>query len=243
MTSADRIRDEEPVAQPDPSRGTPSFEEDLAALKQKLITMAGRVENMVNQAIKGFLLRQEDLGVRIKREDAEVNRFEMDIDELAVQLLEKVTRQQDRRLLVVAMKISGELERVGDEATTIARRAQELTREPFRESAVELLAITTLALGMFEDALGAFTTRDPARARLVIPRDAEVDFLHKGLHRELMNSMMAQPALIPGCLHIMVISKSLERIADHATNVAEEVVYLYEGQDIRHGGKTAAAKV
>ena len=209
-------------------------EEDSAALKQKLLTMAERVEGMVDRAIKGLLLHHENLARGIKENDNEVDSFEKQIDELALALLAKTTQPAELRLLVVSMKISNNLERVGDEATTIARRAQELLGKAFPETAVDLLAISILALGMLRDALQAFVDRDPAKARLVIPRDEEVDFLHKRLHREVTASMMSQPGTVNTGLNLMVISKSLERIADHATNVAEEVVYLYEGRDIRH---------
>ena len=108
-----------------------------------------------------------------------------------------------------------------------------------QESAVDLLGMSILAVGMLKDAVNAFMTRDPDKARTVIPRDEEVDFLHKRLHRELKSSMLAQPDTVNSGLNLMVISKSLERIADHATNVAEQVVYLYEGRDIRHSAVVA----
>ncbi|HAM72732.1 MAG TPA: phosphate transport system regulatory protein PhoU, partial [Verrucomicrobiales bacterium] len=129
------------------------------------------------------------------------------------------------------------LERVGDEATTIARRAVELNQEPPLKPYVDIPHMARLALEMLREALDAFVSRDPRRARAVIPRDKEVDGLNKQLHRELASYMVEKPATISRCLNLMVISKALERIADHATNIAEEVVFLYEGQDIRHASK------
>jgi phosphate transport system protein len=132
------------------------------------------------------------------------------------------------------MKISHDLERVGDEATTIARRSIALNTESQLKPYVDIPRMAELALEMLGDGMKSFFDRDPARARAVIPRDKEVDALNKQLHRELASYMVENQATIARCLHLMVISKSLERIADHATNIAEEVVYLCEGNDIRH---------
>ena len=214
-----------------------SLEPETAALKQKLLTMAERVESMVNRAIKGLLMHHPDLARGIKERDIEVDFFEKTIDELALNLLGQTTDPAELRLLVVAMKISRDLERVGDEATTIARRAQALTQATFPETAVDLLGMSILALGMLQDALAAFAAHDPARARLVVPRDEEVDFLYQRLQQELTTSMVARPSTVDNCVNLMVIAKSLERIADHATSVAEQVVYLYEGHDIRHADR------
>jgi phosphate transport system protein len=137
----------------------------------------------------------------------------------------------------MAMKISHDLERVGDEATTISRRCLDLSTQPPLRNQVDIPRMATLALQMLKDALDAFVNQDPAKARGVIPRDAEVDALNKEFHRELTAYMSMDPGNIPGSLSLMVVAKSLERIADHATNVAEEVVYLCEGNDIRHSGK------
>ena len=213
------------------------FEHESAALRQKLLTMADRVGEMARRAVRGLLLRQPDLAARIQEADNEVDRYEKEIDELAVSLLSKAGRSIDLRLLMAAMRISNNLERVGDEATTIARRAQAMVCEPLQETAVDLLGMSILALGMLKDAVTAFMTRDPDKARTVLPRDEEVDFLHKRLHSELKGAMIAKSTAINSGLNLMVISKSLERIADHAANVAEQVVYLYEGRDIRHAGR------
>jgi len=135
------------------------------------------------------------------------------------------------------MKISHDLERVGDEATTIARRALELSKEPQLKPYVDIPRMAGIGLQMLKDALDAFVNRAPDRARAIIPRDKEVDAINKQLHRELASYMIEKPTTITRALNLMVISKSLERIADHATNIAEEVVYIYEARDIRHSGK------
>jgi phosphate transport system protein len=134
----------------------------------------------------------------------------------------------------MAMKFSRDLERVGDETTTICRRALELSEEPQLKPYVDIPKMAAIALEMLGDAMSAFVQRDPAKARLIVPRDKEVDLLHKQLQRELSSYMIEKPNTISRCLHLMTISKCLERIADHAENIAEEVVFLYEGKDIRH---------
>jgi phosphate transport system protein len=142
------------------------------------------------------------------------------------------------------MKISQNLERIGDEATKIAKRARDLAQEPPIKINLELPRMAGIALEMLKASLDAFVNRDPAAARTIIPRDKEVDALNKQIHNVLVQHMVENPATIARCLHWMVASKSLERIADHATNIAEDVVYLWEAQDIRHtGAKGAGAPV
>jgi phosphate transport system protein len=120
---------------------------------------------------------------------------------------------------------------------TIARRAIDLDTEPQLKPYVDLPRMATMSLEMLRDAISAFISREPDRARAVVPRDLEVDNLNRQLHRELSSFMVERPATISRCLNLMVISKCLERIADHATNIAEDVVYLYEAIDIRHSGQ------
>jgi phosphate transport system protein len=212
------------------------FTMELAALKEKLLLMASQAEAAVNAAVKSLIRRDDDLARRTREDDDSIDRLEVEIDELGLALLGKKPSPLDLRFVTVAMKISNNLERVGDEATTISRRVLDLSHEPQLQQAAEIPRMAALALRMLKDALDAFVSRDPAKARLVIPRDQAVDELNSGLQRALAALMAQRPSAISRCLNLMVISKSLERIADHATNVAEQVVYLYEGRDIRHLG-------
>src|SRR3954468_28134 len=198
-------------------------ERDLPALKEKLLIMASRAEAAVNRAIKALVKRDDKLAYQIKEEDNMIDQLEMEIDEYAIGLLERGAKGMNLRLVTMAMKISHDLERVGDEATTISRRCIDLSGQPPLRHQVDIPRMATLALQMLKDALDAFVNQDPAKARDVIPRDAKVDALNKEFHRELTGYMARDPAAIPGCLSLMVVAKSLERIADHATNVAEEV--------------------
>jgi phosphate transport system protein len=214
------------------------FEQELAGLKEKLLTMASHAEGAVTKAINALTERDDELARRVMSDDVIVDQLEIEIDELAIHLLSKAPLATDLRLITVAMKISHDLERVSDEATTIARRSLELSLEPQLKPYIDIPRMAGMAIEMLKDALDAFVNRDPAKARSIVPRDKEVDQLNKQLHRELSSYMVERPSTITRCLNLMVISKSLERIADHATNVAEEVVYLYEARDIRHSGQT-----
>ncbi len=204
--------------------------------------MASHAEAAVNGAIKALLKRDDDLARRTKEEDSIIDQLEMQIDDAAIKLLEGRPLTADLRLITMAMKISHNLERVGDEATTISRRVLDLSQEPPLKQQTDIPRMAAMALEMLKAALDAFVHRDPGQARTIIPRDDEVDALNKRLHGELARSMGDQPETITRCLNLMVISKSLERIADHATNIAEEVVYLYEGRDIRHGGEKGSGE-
>jgi phosphate transport system protein len=210
------------------------FDQDLAGFKQRLLRMGGQAEASVRLALKALVERNDDLSRQTVEGDEALDQAEVEIDEMGVQLLAKGTLATDLRLIIVGLKISNDLERVGDEATTIARRAIELSREPQLKPYVDIPRMAAMALDMLSTALNAFVQRDTAMARAVIPRDKEVDELNRQLHRELSSYMVENPNTITRALNLMVISKSIERIADHAKNVAEEVVYLHEGRDIRH---------
>jgi phosphate transport system protein len=210
-------------------------DQELADLKDLLLQMAGHSRNAVTRAIQSLVERDEALARRVIEDDTIVDELEIKVDEVAVQLLSKAPLATDLRLILVAMKASHDLERVCDEATTISRRAIELNNEPQLKPYVDIPKMAQLALQMLDDAIDAFVNRLPQQAREVIKRDKEVDNLNKQLHRELASYMIERPSTITRALNLMVISKSLERVADHATNVAEEVVFLHEGLDIRHG--------
>jgi len=212
------------------------FETGIANLRQKLLVMASHTEKSVNNAVQSLMQRNHDLALRVKAEDDVIDHCEVEIDELAIQLLTKAPLATNLRLVTVAMKISQDLERIGDEATKIAKRARDLSQEPPVKIQLDLPRMAGRALEMLKAALDAFGQHDAAAARTVIPQDKEVDALNKEIHAALVQHMVENPDAISRCLHWMVAAKSLERIADHATNIAEDVVYLCEAQDIRHTG-------
>jgi phosphate transport system protein len=211
------------------------FGNDLEELKQKLLTMASLSESAVQDAVEAVLQRDDARVLAVKDRDVLIDRLELEIDDLAISLLSRAPLASDLRLVTVAMKISQNLERVGDEATKIAKRAHDLNGEPpFRKNGVDIPTMRTLALEMLKGALDAFAQRDSVAARALIEKDQRVNALNKQNHRELLNHMVEDRENITRCLNLMVISKSLERIADHAVNIAEEIVYLCEALDIRH---------
>jgi phosphate transport system protein len=211
-----------------------NFEIGLEALRQKLLLMASHAETAVNQSVQALVQRDYDLALRVKEDDRVIDQFEVEIDDLVIQLLTKAPLATNLRLVTVAMKISQNLERVGDEASKIAKRARDLSQEPPVKITIDLPRMADMALAMLKSSLDAFVNKDPVAARAIIPRDKEVDALNKQIHEILAQHMVANPDTISRCLNWMVACKSLERIADHAKNMAEEVVYLYEAQDIRH---------
>lgn len=217
------------------------FGEELSELKQVLLNMASRAERAVRLAVEAVVKRDHELALSVNSDDEVLDRFEVEIDEKAIVLLAKAPLASDLRLITVAMKVSQNLERVGDEAAKIAKRARDLSQEPPLGFSVDVPRLADLAVGQLKDSLDAFVQADAAVARSLIPRDKEINRLNKDIQRELVARMMERPDNITRCLQFMVVSKSLERIADHAKNVAEEVVYLCEAQDIRHTKNMRAA--
>ena len=211
-------------------------EQEIGELKERLLTMASHAEAVVSDAVKSLVERDDKLALHVRESDSTIDALEIEIDEMAIQLLSKAPLATDLRFITVAMKISQNLERVGDEATTIARRSFELNKEPQLKEYVDIPRMANLALQMLKGALDAFVNKQPEKAEAIIPQDKQVDQIHKQFQRELSSYMVENPATISRCLNLMAVSKALERIADHATNIAEEVVYLCEARDIRHLG-------
>lgn len=215
------------------------FEQELSALRNALLTMASHAESAVRQAVDAVVTRDYELAMRVRNGDSVIDRFEIEVDETAIRLLAMAPLAGDLRLIAVIMKISQNLERVGDEASKIAKRARDLAQEPPLKLTVAVAQLAELALQMLRTALDAFVNHDTAAARALIPKDKQVDELNKQVHRQLADQMIEDPQTITRCLNFMVVAKSLERVADHAKNVAEEVVFLCEAEDIRHAGAKA----
>ena len=213
------------------------YSEEMNTLKETILAMASHSESAVARAMRALVERDDGLALKVQEDDNIIDQFEIEVDDIALHLLTKAPLATELRFITVAMKISQNLERIGDSAVTIARRGIELNTEPQLKAYVDLPRMATMALEMMREAISAFINREPDKARAVVRRDSEVDNLNRQLHRELSSYMVERPATISRCLNLMVISKCLERIADHATNIAEDVVYLYEAIDIRHSGQ------
>ena len=217
------------------------FDQELAELKEALLRMAGLAERSVAQSLKALVQRDNGLARKVDEEDEQLDRLEMEIDNRCIKLL--ALRQPiatDLRFIAMAMKISSELERIGDQAVNIAHRTEELNREPLLKPLVDIPRMAEHAQGMIHDSLDAFVYAKPDLARQVVERDERVDLLNQQLHRELTSFMIEDPHTITRCLNLMSVAHNLERIGDHATNIAEDIVYLYEGRDIRHQTEVAA---
>ncbi|HEU5068795.1 MAG TPA: phosphate signaling complex protein PhoU [Verrucomicrobiae bacterium] len=214
-------------------------EKELSDLKDRLLIMASHAEMAVTQAVEAVVNRDEALARKVRADDETLDRFEVELDDMAVHLLAKAPLATELRLVLMVMKMSQNLERIGDEASKIANRARDLAQEPPLKVNVDIPRLARLVLDMLKGALDAFVRRDAEAARALIPRDKEVDALNKQFQNDLIALMAENPENIRRALWLTVVSKSLERIADHAKNVAEDVVYLCEALDIRHSGKSA----
>ena len=208
----------------------------LAQYKEKLLIMASHAEGVVTRAVRAHLDRDEGLARQALETDETIDQFEIQIDRIALGLLAQAPGKFELRQITCGMKIARELERVGDEATTIARRAVELMALPPLATPLDIAEMTFLANAMLKDALDAFVSGNTVLAREVIPRDRRIDEMNKTYQDDLNGLMEASPENIRRCRHLAVISKCLERIADHAKNVAEDAVLLHEAKDIRHAG-------
>lgn len=216
------------------------LEIELNALKQKLLRMGAAAELSLVEATRALVERDDDLARKVALDDDLLDNLEKEIDEDGITLLTKAPLASQLRLITSAMRIGRDLERIGDEATKIARRAGDLNAEAQLKAFIDIPRMASLAAGMLKEGLDAFVSGDTAKAREVVKRDKEVDMLNKQLHRELVSYMIESPATVTRSLNLMTASKALERIADHAKNIAEDVVYLYEAKDIRHIGLHSA---
>jgi phosphate transport system protein len=211
------------------------FEAELQGLRNQLLTMGGLVEDRVHRAVHSLVNRREDEAHRIIAGDKEINDLQMEIDDRCLKLLALQTPLAvDLRLITSAMKINADLERMGDQAVNIAENVLVLLPQPPLKPLMDIPRMAEIAERMIRDALDAFVKRDAELARDVLRRDDEVDALKDQLFRELLTYMMADPGTIQRALALVLISRNLERIADHATNIAEDVIFIAEAKDVRH---------
>jgi phosphate transport system protein len=197
--------------------------------------MGGLVEDRVHRAVHSLIHRREEDARRIIAADNEINDLQMDVDNRCLRLLATQTPLAvDLRLITSAMKINADLERIGDQAVNIAESVLVLIPQPPLKPLIDIPRMATIAEKMIRDALDAFVKKDAELARDVLRRDDEVDELKDQVFRELLTYMMADPGTIQRALSLILISRNLERIADHATNIAEDVIFIAEAKDVRH---------
>ena len=211
------------------------LQQELDCLKENLLKMATLVEETLRGAIKALVDRDSELIKKTMTQEDKINQMENLIDEMCLKLL--ALRQPmavDLRFITSAMKIITDLERMGDQAINICERAVSLNQEPQIKPYIDIPRMAEIVQSMVKDVLDAFVNRDSTLARSVCERDDIVDGLNDQVHRELLTYMMSDPKTIPRAVHLMIVSRCLERIADHATNVAEDVIFMVDARVIKH---------
>jgi phosphate transport system protein len=211
------------------------YDEELQELRHLVLEMGGFVEKQIADAMRALVERDEEFARLIIERDKTVNRMDVQIDEICLRLLAlHQPAARDLRLITTALKITTDLERAGDMAENIAERAIELSREPLLKPLIDLPRMAAIAQGMLRQALDAFVREDAEMALLVCHQDDEVDAYTGQLLRELLTFMMEDPHTISRALRLIFVSKYIERIADHATNIGEMVIFMVKGKSIRH---------
>ena len=218
------------------------YERDLQHLRERILFLGGTVEEMIASAMKALLTRDLSIARAVIASDPKVDAAELEIDHLCLNLLAlRQPAASDLRFITTALKIVTDLERIGDLAVNIAERSIEINEEPPLKPYIDIPRMADAVQVMLHAALDAFVNRDPANARGVLGSDAAVDSLNVQIFRELLTFMIEDPKTISRALRITFVAKYLERIGDHATNIAQMVIFMCEGTDVRHPGVQAAA--
>ena len=211
------------------------WEQQIGDIREQLLMMSGLTERNLALAMRALVERNDTLCDTVEAEDSQIDHLEIQIDEMVITYMAThgpIAR--DCRLMLTASKISNNLERIADQATKIARRARDLNSEPLLKPLIDIPLMADIAQEMLRDSITAFVDGNHELAIEIVARDKSVDSINKQLDRELTGYMVENPKTITRALNLMTVAQAIERVADHATNIAEEVFYLYRGQDIRH---------
>ena len=216
-------------------RSVRHFEEELGTLQTRLLEMGGLAEERVRASVQGLAARDLAVTERVMRGDEPINQLHVEIDERCFRLLALYQPMAtDLRSIVATVKINSDLERCGDLAVNIAEAARRYTMHPPVKQLIDIPRMGEIAQSMLHDALDSFVKRDTALARSVLRCDDELDALKTQVFRELLTYMLQDPSTIEPALDLILVSRHLERIGDHATNVAEDVIFMVSAQDVRH---------
>jgi len=211
------------------------FQKELEALKEDLLKMAATVEETLRNSVQSLVKRDSDLARKTFEFEDRINKMENAIDEMCLKLLAlRQPMAADLRFITSAMKITTDLERMGDQAVNIAERALSLNEDPQLKPYIDIPRMTEIVQSMVKDVLDAFVNRDSKLARSVCARDDLVDGLNDQVVRELLTYMLSDPKTITRAVHLMIVARCLERIADHATNIAEDVIFMVDALVIKH---------
>ena len=216
------------------------YPEQLAGLRELVLRMGGLVEQMTRRVIQALVERNVGILAEIQGMETQVNQLHIDIDEACIELI--ALRQPaavDLRFITAAMKINADMERIGDQAINIVERAEPLLAVPPLKPLIDIPRMADIAQEMLKASLDAFVNGDDELAFATILRDDLVDQLKDQVFRELLTFMMADPTTIPRAMDLILVSRHLERIADHATNICEDVIFMVKGKDVRHQGPLA----
>ncbi|MHB8093604.1 MAG: phosphate signaling complex protein PhoU [Candidatus Aminicenantales bacterium] len=211
------------------------FDEELKLLREKILEMASYAEESISLAIKCLKERREEYAADVMQREEKINGLEIEIDDLCMKTLAlRQPMATDLRFITSAMKISSDLERIGDQAVNIIENSVELLKYPLLKPLIDIPRMSDLAQNMVRDAINAFVVGDAQLARSVCQRDDEVDQLNDQIFRELLTYMIQDGATITRAVGLILVGRHLERIADHATNIGEDVIYMVKGQSIKH---------
>jgi len=214
------------------------FHDELARLKDRLLQMSGQAQDALDRAVRAVLQRDGDAADRVLREDGQIDALEVEIEEMVTSLLAlHQPMASDLRLVLAALKISNDLERVGDHAVNIAGCAQFLLDQRPIAPEPEIVEMGRIARSMLAQSIDAFVRGDAALGRQVCGQDDQVDALHRSVFRILLTHMAEDPHTIGAAMELFLVSRNLERVADLATNVAEDVVFIVEGKNIKHSAE------
>jgi len=216
------------------------YSEQLAGLREQVLRMGGLVEQMTRRVVQALVERDVGILPEVRAMESQVNQLHIEIDEACIELI--ALRQPaavDLRFIAAAMKINTDMERIGDQAINIVERAEVLLTVPPLKPLIDIPRMADIAQEMLKASLDAFVNGDDALALETIRRDDEVDQLKDQVFRELLTYMMADPTTIPRAMELILVSRHLERIGDHATNICEDVIFMVKGKDVRHQGPLA----
>ncbi len=216
------------------------YSEQLAGLREQVLRMGGLVEQMTRRVVQALVERDVGILPEVRAMESQVNQLHIEIDEACIELI--ALRQPaaiDLRFIAAAMKINTDMERIGDQAINITERAEVLLTVPPLKPLIDIPRMADIAQEMLKASLDAFVNGDDALALETIRRDDEVDQLKDQVFRELLTYMMADPSTIPRAMELILVSRHLERIGDHATNICEDVIFMVKGKDVRHQGPLA----
>ena len=211
------------------------FDEELKELNKQLLRMSALVEETISRSVKALVERRDDLAREVIKHEEEINMLEIEIDELCLRLLAlHQPKAIDLRFITSVMKINSDLERIADQAVNIAERTEEIIKQPLLKPLIDIPRMAILAQKMVKDSIDSLVNKDETLARDVCKRDDEVDDLNDQIFRELLTYMMQAPKTVTIAIELILVGRHLERIADHATNIAEDVIYFVRGETIKH---------